>query len=97
MTAVAEREMGLADAERVLAIGGRPLVVLRGQVADRRGKVIGSLPPGFISSVTLRAKPGKGGRHFDYLRPAQPGNGAATTLRDEVLRQWEASQRTRAR
>jgi DNA-binding cell septation regulator SpoVG len=42
--------------------------------------------------VTLPAKPGKGGRYFEYLRPAAAGNGAAKALRDEVLRQWEAVQ-----
>jgi DNA-binding cell septation regulator SpoVG len=39
--------------------------------------------------VTFPARPGKGGRYFEYLRPATAGNGAAKALRDEVLRQWE--------
>jgi hypothetical protein len=39
--------------------------------------------------VTLPAKPGKSGRYFEYLRPAKPGNGLATALKKEVLRQWE--------
>jgi len=42
--------------------------------------------------VTLPSKPGKSGRYFDYLRPAQPGNGTAKALREEVLHQWEAFQ-----
>ena len=42
--------------------------------------------------VTLPAKPGKGGRYFDYLRPATAGNGTAKALKDEILRQWEAGQ-----
>ncbi len=46
--------------------------------------------------VTLPAKPGKGGRYFDYLRPAQPGNGTAKALKDEVLRQSEALQAAEA-
>jgi hypothetical protein len=39
--------------------------------------------------VTLPAKPGKGGRYFEYLRPAAAGNEAAKALKQEVLRQWE--------
>jgi hypothetical protein len=46
--------------------------------------------------VTLPAKPGKGGRYFDYLRPAEPGNGTAKALKEEVLRRWEARQATEA-
>jgi hypothetical protein len=42
--------------------------------------------------VTLPAKPGKGGRYVEYLRPAAAGNGAAKTLKEEVLRQWETIQ-----
>jgi hypothetical protein len=41
--------------------------------------------------VTLPAKAGKGGRYFDYLRPAQVGNGTPKALKDEILRQWEAA------
>ncbi len=40
--------------------------------------------------VTLPAKPGKGGRYFEYLRPARVGNGTPKALKDEILRQWEA-------
>jgi hypothetical protein len=42
--------------------------------------------------VTLPAKPGKGGRYFEYLRPARAGNGTAKALKEEVLRQWEATE-----
>jgi hypothetical protein len=42
--------------------------------------------------VTLPAKPGKDGRYFEYLRPARAGNGSPKALKDEILRQWEASQ-----
>ena len=42
--------------------------------------------------VTLPARVGKGGRYFDYLRPAMPGNRTTEAFKDEVLRQWEASQ-----
>jgi hypothetical protein len=41
--------------------------------------------------VTLPARVGKGGRYFDYLRPAMPGNRTTETFKREVLRQWEAS------
>ena len=41
--------------------------------------------------VTLPAKPGKGGRYFEYLRPARVGNGMPKTLKEEILRQWEAA------
>jgi hypothetical protein len=46
--------------------------------------------------VTLPAKPGKGGRYFDYLRPATAGNARPKALKREVLRQWEAAQATHA-
>ena len=46
--------------------------------------------------VTLPAKPGKGGRYFDYLRPATAGNARPRALKQEVLRQWEAAQATHA-
>ncbi len=46
--------------------------------------------------VTFPARPGKGGRYFEYLRPAAAGNGAAKALRDEVLRQWEPNQAAEA-
>lgn len=46
--------------------------------------------------VTLPAKPGKGGRYFDYLRPAVAGNARPKALKQEVLRQWEAAQATHA-
>jgi DNA-binding cell septation regulator SpoVG len=42
--------------------------------------------------VTFPARPGKGGRYFEYLRPATAGNGAAKALKEEVLRQWETIQ-----
>jgi hypothetical protein len=42
--------------------------------------------------VTFPARPGKGGRYFEYFRPATAGNGAAKALREQVLRQWEAIQ-----
>jgi len=41
--------------------------------------------------VTLPAKPGKEGRHFEYLGPARTGSGTPGTLKEEILRQWEAS------
>jgi hypothetical protein len=41
--------------------------------------------------VTLPAKPGRGGRYFEYLRPARVGNGTPKALKDEILRQWEAA------
>jgi hypothetical protein len=41
--------------------------------------------------VTLPAKPGKGGRYFAYLRQARVGSGSPNALKDEILRQWEAS------
>jgi DNA-binding cell septation regulator SpoVG len=46
--------------------------------------------------VTFPAKPGKSGRYFDYLRPAKPGNGTATALKEAILRKWEAMQATGA-
>ncbi len=42
--------------------------------------------------VTLPARVGKGGRYFDYLRPAMPGNRTTEAFKEEVLRQWGASQ-----
>ncbi len=39
--------------------------------------------------VTLPAKPGKGGRYFDYLRPATAGNARPKALKQEILRRWE--------
>jgi hypothetical protein len=41
--------------------------------------------------VTLPAKAGKGGRYFEYLRPATAGNGATKAFKEDVLRQWEVS------
>jgi hypothetical protein len=41
--------------------------------------------------MTLPAKPGKGGRYFDYLRPAAAGSGGGKALKEEILRQWEAA------
>ena len=46
--------------------------------------------------VTLPAKPRKDGRYFEYLRPARAGYGTPKTLKDEILRQWEASRGTPA-
>jgi len=42
--------------------------------------------------VTLPARAGKGGRYFDYLRPATPGNRTTEVFKEEVLRQWEGRQ-----
>ncbi len=42
--------------------------------------------------VTLPARPGKGGRYFDYLRPATEGTRTTKAFKEEVLRQWEKSQ-----
>jgi len=46
--------------------------------------------------VTLPAKPGKGGRYFDYLRAATAGNGTVKARKNEVLREWEAVQAAEA-
>jgi hypothetical protein len=44
------------------------------------------------SARTRGENAGKGGRYFDYQRPATAGNGATKALEEEALREREAGQ-----